>query len=264
MKKYWAIFKISLIDELELRLDFWLRRLRNIMLLLLLYFLWTRVSGTGGSFAGFTRDQLIMYVLGTHLLRSVVFASHRRRIAEEINEGAIAQFLIKPMNHFWFCYARDLAERFVWGLAALIEMIIVGTLVGASWLLPTGFGWWCAVVTSVFLAHFLYIILSYVVSLLAFWTRQALGPRYLFEWFLEFASGSYFPLSVLPPLARLSLTALPFMYLVYVPLSLYLGLIPGAAIVQTLLWQTAWVAVSAWLAYVVWQKGVRRFTGEGM
>jgi ABC-2 type transport system permease protein len=106
---------------------------------------------------------------------------------------------------------------------AVIEVAVLALLLGAKfywqkdWLIITYF------IISVIIAIFLYFLLSYAVSLFAFWSREAMGPRFLFEWFLEFASGAFFPLSILSSIFYAFLAFLPFSYLIYFPMSIYIG-----------------------------------------
>ncbi len=51
-RKYGTIFRISWEKELEYRFNFFLARLRNIMVMLLLYFVWVALTGDSGRFAG--------------------------------------------------------------------------------------------------------------------------------------------------------------------------------------------------------------------
>lgn len=106
--------------------------------------------------------------------------------------------------------------------------------------------------------------MSYAVNLIAFWSREATGPRFLFEWFLEFASGSYFPLTILRPAFFLFLGSLPFIGVMFIPLMIYLGNIGYCDIPAYLTIQAWWILASGVIARVLWKKGLKKYTSEGI
>jgi len=66
-----------------------------------------------------------------------------------------------------------------------------------------------------------------------------------------------FPLDMLPDFWQKIILLTPFPYLLYVPLKVYLGqnysLIP----------QLAWVMILAFLAQLIWKKGIKSYEAEG-
>lgn len=263
MKKYLTVLEVQWSRELAYRLDFFLGRIRHIVILLLLYYVWRALAGETGKFAGFTEAELMTYLIGTNLLRGFVFGTQSRKVAIEINDGTFSNYLTKPVNHFFYCYAREFAGRTLGTAAALIEVIIVVALLDIPLVAQTNFSLLALTACAVVLAHWLYFLVSYLVSLVAFWSREALGPRFLFEWFLEFSAGAYFPLTILRGVLVTVLTWLPFAYLVFAPLNLYLSGDTAYAS-RTLIAQSGWILVTSAGAYGLWQRGLKRYTGEGI
>lgn len=262
--KYFTIFKIGWQNLLEYRFNFVLGRLRVILVLILFYYIWHSLSLFSSRFAGYSFLELVTYVLlGVNILRSAVFGAQSRKVASEINDGSFSNYLIKPINHFWFIFFKELGERSVYFITSVIEVIIFALLFNVD------FFWQGNVVVLLFfaiscvLSIFLYFILSYIISLLAFWSREAMGPRFLYEWFLEFASGAYFPLDILAKPIFTALQFLPFMYLIYLPMSIYLGRVDFTQAGKGILIQFTWVIATSWFAYIIWNRGLRKYTSEG-
>lgn len=264
MKKYFAIFKTSWANELEYRLAFLLARSRNIIYLLLLYYVWLSLSRMTGRFAMYSAEELTTYVFGAHLLRSIIFGGQSRLAALEINDGTFSTYLVKPVTHFWFVFWRELAQRAIYFLSAAVEIIIFILLTRArfisqiDWKLLSGF------ILAVIGALFLYFLLTYLVSLFAFWSREAMGPRFLFEWFLEFGSGAFFPLDILSKTFLITFQFLPFAYLMYFPLKIYLGKWDFWQIVTGIGIQLVFIIFVSALAFVAWKRGLRKYSGEGI
>lgn len=255
---------MSVAKQLAYRLNLLLGRFQSLIILLLLYFLWTEVSRSTGQFAGLTSTELVSYILLVHLLRPVVFGSLSAGVADEINQGIFSTYLIKPMSHFWFCYWRELGERTVLFGAATIEVLIIAFLIKPT--MPLTVAGWGLVLffISLLIAHFLYVLLSYCIHLLAFWSREATGLRFLYYWLVEFSSGAYFPLHIVAPAALLLLKILPFNLMLYTPVMLFLGKVPADTLLSIILSQFGWLAVAVILTAVIWKRGLRRYSGEGI
>jgi ABC-2 type transport system permease protein len=264
MKKYWTIFLISFQKELQYRFNFLMGRLRSLIVLVLIYYVWYSLSKSSGTFASYTQAELFTYVFGVSILRSFIFGAQSRLTASEINSGSFAMFLVKPVNHFLFVFCRELAQRIIYFLFALIEAVIFIIIVNAKIFFQTDWRFVSLFVVCSVGALMLYFLLSYLMSIFAFWSREAMGPRFVFEWFLEFASGAYFPLDILSRVFFVTLSFLPFAFLIYMPIRVYLGKIPlSQAIVQIAL-QYVWVFSIGMLTIFVWKKGVRKFSAEGI
>lgn len=264
MKKYLVVFKLSFVRELEYRFNFFLGRLRNIVALLLLFYVWRTLTDKSGSFASYTEQELITYIFAVNILRSVVFGSQNRQLASEINEGWFSKYLIQPVNIFWYHFFREMGQRAIYLFSAIFEVIVFVLILQVDVIIQTNFFILIPLVFIVVLSLMLYYLLSFLVSMIAFWSREAMGPRFLFEWFLEFASGAYFPLSVLSPVLFLSLTFLPFAYLIFFPVELYLGRINVQQFWLMVSTQVFWMLIVGVFSRFIWARGLKKYLGEGI
>ncbi len=261
--KYFTIYKISLSNQLSYRMNFFLGRLRSVLILVLLYTLFS-VLTSSSSFGGYTKTEFMTYIFLMHLLRSFIFGTQNRDVAREINDGTFSIYLIRPVQYFFAVYTRELAERCVLMICACIELGIFFLLIQPNLFVQSNIYTIFLFALSVVLAHILYALLSYFISLIAFWSREAMGPRFLFEWFLEFASGVYFPLSILSPLVFFFLKCLPFMYVLYIPIQIYLGKITPEKLLPSIGLQAVWIVFMISVILLTYKKGIKKYSGEGI
>ncbi|MCK5357496.1 MAG: ABC-2 family transporter protein, partial [Elusimicrobiales bacterium] len=264
MRKYWSVFKISWSRILAYRFNFFLGRLRNIIILLLLFYVWQTLTLKTGAFAGYTEIELMTYVFGVNILRSIIFGGQSREIAEEINSGDFSRYLVCPINFFWFNFFRELAQRSANLISAIIEVVLFIVILNARIIIQTDWLTLLLFITASIFAVFLYYIISYLASLLAFWSREAMGPRFMIEWFLEFASGAFFPLNILSPLIFWVLLRLPFFYIIYLPISIYLGKYNYDQLLFFIVLQVMWILLLGLITNIVWRSGLKRYSGEGI
>ncbi len=241
-----------------------MERLRNVVALVILYFLWSEIGRKTGRFAMFTLDELVTYIVVGHAAKAFVFGTQSRKIAMDINSGLFSSYVLKPMNVLSYCYFQELAVRFVNVISAIVEIAVFVAITGAHVLFPDSGFLTLAFLGSLLLAHFLYFILSFAVSMVAFWSREAMGPRFLYEWILEFSSGAYFPLNILSQGFFIAAAFTPFFYMLFVPLMTYLGKLSPEALAISFMIQFLWLFFSGILTWQIYSRGLKRYTGEGM
>ncbi len=263
MRKYWFVFSIYWQEGLQQRASFFMERFRSLVVLISFYYFWTALLAHRASFAGYDRSQMITYILGMNILRGIVFASRTYEIAGEINHGRLSGYLLKPVNFMAYTFFRDMAEKSINSVSALIEVI------GLSWVLHVGIRWphqastWAYFLIAIVGAMILNFIMSFIMGCWGFWTAESGGPRFLFELFLEFSAGAFFPLDVLSPKLQAILKMFPSPYLVFYPLHVFLEKLSPAQVINGLGCQLFWITSFGIIAYVVWQKGVEAYGAQG-
>src|SRR6266702_1535966 len=111
MNKYYLIARNMWDEMTTYRLNFATWRVRMVIRLLTTYFLWDVLLRQNNSFFGFTHATILTYVLMGSLLDSVVFSSRSYGIADDINNGDLSNYLLKPMNYFLYWAAKDIGDK---------------------------------------------------------------------------------------------------------------------------------------------------------
>src|SRR5258706_16198720 len=241
MRKYWFIFSIYWQEGLTRRASFIMERFRALVVLISFYYFWSALLKNCTSFVGYDRTQMITYVLGMNVLRSIVFATRTEEIASEINHGRLSGYLLKPVNFMLYTLFRDLSEKSINLVSSIIEVfgLIFIFHIQLHW--PPNLSSWLLFAASIAGATWLYFILSFMTGCWGFWTSESWGPRFLLELFLEFTAGAFFPLDVLPDLAQKIIKCFPSPYLVFFPLQIFLGKLNSYQIMNGFLTQLFWM-----------------------
>jgi ABC-2 type transport system permease protein len=260
LAKYWTAYKLALQEAFQLRWSLAMDRVRGLALMLSLYFLWVSLLKTQGSFLGYSRAQMLTYVLGMSLLRALVLSGKGWELIQEISSGKLSSYLLRPIDYFAFHFSRELAAKTLLGLSAIVEIAVLVALFRAPLYWPSLSAALGALVLAAG-AMVLYAELSLLVCSAAFWTSESIGPLFLFELILQFAAGAFFPLDVLPASVQAGLRLTPFPYLVYVPLETYLE--RGPAIGPSLAIACIWIVALYAALRSVWSVGLRDYAAEG-
>ena len=263
LRKYLTVFKLSWQNVLQYRFNFLMGRVRNIILLLTLYFLWTTVFKRHSGFFGFTRGEIVTYVLVGNFFYSLVFAHSDNDIANAIASGGLSSFLVRPINYLFYWFVRRVASRLMYLLVTLLETGVFVFFVKPGLQLQVQPPLVLLTLISLALAILLFTFLDFSAGTLAFWTLRAYGPRFALRMLMDFTSGRMFPLSILPQTPFTVLNVLPFSFLIFFPLNLFQGRLDSLGIICGFGLQLTWIGLSLLLMRELWQRGLRRYEAVG-
>jgi ABC-2 type transport system permease protein len=108
---------------------------------------------------------------------------------------------------------------------------------------------WFALSTA--MAALIQFFVAYSLAMLAFWFLEVSTVIFLFYSFEYFLSGNVFTLDL-------------FTYELYFPITVFLERLDHAALQEGIVIQAAWVVVSALIAKLMWNRGIRRYEAVGI
>lgn len=263
--KYLTVFSVSWQNEFTYRLNFILWRFRNILRLLMTYFLWRGVFVSNSNVFGYGQEQMLTYVFMVLLVGSVVLsAPSADNIGGEIANGDLSNYLVKPLGYLKYWFTRDLASKALNVLFAVFEISVLWFFLRPelyfSFSLQTAAGF----LISVFLAMAIYYFISCCARFVAFWMPEnTWGLAFLLLVGIEILSGGIFPLDILPSQVRTVLELTPFPYLLYYPIAIFQGKVLGIELLRALLMSGVWSAAMFYLTKFVWSKGLKIYACEG-
>jgi len=263
MRKYYLVFKNTLNEYFIFRFNFILWRVRVVFQLLTLYFFWKTVFLSQDSIFGYDRPEMVAYIFVSLFLSSFVFATGTQGVGQEINEGKLTDYLIRPFSYFKYYLAKDVADKAFNIFFSVFEIIGLLYILKPGIFLQTDFVWLGLFVLSVFLATGIYFILSFIIGSVAFWTNEVWGIRFIFMILVMFLSGGMFPLDILPESIYRVISLLPFSYLTFFPIKIYLGSLEIGEVVRGLGVMIGWFFVLRVVLSVVWKKGLASYSAEG-
>lgn len=261
--KYLEIFKITWEDALVYRLNFFLWRVRSVLQLLVVYFIWWTVFQSNQQLFGYTESSMLTYIMTATLIRAVILSTRAMDVAGHINQGDVVNFLIKPLNFISFYVARDLSDKLLNISFVVFEIILLIILLKPPLVFQTDIFTIVAFLTAAILGLLLYFFITFIIGLLAFWYENSWGPFFLISIFLEGFSGGLFPIDILPKSLSSGLMLTPFPYLIYFPSKIYLGTLTQVEIIQGFFVLVLWVVVLNVTAVKVLQAGLRHYSAVG-
>jgi ABC-2 type transport system permease protein len=118
-------------------------------------------------------------------------------------------------------------------------------------------------VLAVLIAVVMNFFIGSLLGMIAFWSPEVWAPRFIFFMLVSFFAGGMFPLDILPiPLQRI-FAVLPFAYLQYFPISIYLGKVSPSGLLFGFGVALFWSIVLYFTVTIVWKRGLKQYSSEG-
>lgn len=268
-KLFFQVFTMELRKLMSYRANFWIGALFSFLIHIgVVYYVWRAAyTESGKTMIGeFTFPQMVTYYVLALLLgkmvRGVEFGAGG--VSDEIYQGSLTRYIIYPLRFFFFKYAQHLGQI----APALFQLVIFGTLsVYAFGLMehvhitPATVG---MCLLSVAAANLMHLLIYWPVESVAFWQDSVWSLTVMTRFILSLLGGLMLPLSLFPEPMQRVFAVLPFQYLYTFPVRVMMGRVSPAEWVIGFSSCLAWSGVFGLIAFVVWRRGMKQYTGVGI
>ncbi|MFH1029984.1 MAG: ABC-2 family transporter protein [bacterium] len=261
MKKYWTIFKLELQKDMQYRFNFLISILSNAIILIFFFYFWIRIYSEGNRLGSYDLKTLLTYYLFSIILAQVLFRETAWVVSEEISEGGMNTFLLKPLSYITNHIMKYLGS-FMAAIAHYAPFVILAAFfLRKQFIYPLSFIQWIFFIMSFSLAASFYFLIFYCMGLASFWVERIWGLSYGFMVFSNFMAGRLLPIDLFPLWFIKVSDCLPFKYMLYEPISIFLNKIPFNW--QSLFIPLGWVVILGFVSHIVWKRGVRVYEAYG-
>jgi ABC-2 type transport system permease protein len=264
LNKYRHAFLVGLQSNLVYRMNFAVRGFFSLFHLAVVFILWGAAYGGAKNIGGFDFGQTLTYFVTLLVLQFFIGAFNEDyQISEEIRNGLINQFLLKPINYFLYRFSIFVSARLVSGALIVLPILVALPFIGHQltfphelWRLPVGLIATC-------LSAVVQFSIAYCFGMLTFWFLEIQGFVILSMAIEVLLGGQMFPLDLMPPWIFRLAQFLPFYYQAYFPGAIFTGRIDAHLAGQGLIIETFWVLALLGLTQLLWVRGLRRHTAVG-
>ena len=262
MRLFWELIKISFRLQLTYRTANLAGLATNFFFGLLRAAVLIALYGEQQQVSGMTLQAAITYTGLSQAAIGFLSFFGWREVMQSVYSGDIGADLLKPMRYFFYWLARDMGRALASLLVRSVTIMVAYALI-FDITLPQSVSHWALVALTLVLSFLVSFGWCFLVNLAAFWTPEAQGIARLgfsFSWFL---SGFIMPLRLFPPWFERMAKWTPFPSMVNAIVEVYMGLLTGPEIAQTLLVQALWLGLLFATSQIVLRAGVRRLVIQG-
>lgn len=250
-------------EDMQYRADYIVSFLCVLFPLIAILLLWRTIFYEVEMIKGYTAAMMITYYVLAAFLGDFVHPVVWMDIASDIREGTLSNYLLRPISYKWhnFCVIRG--SGIVRTIVSLPLIIGFSLVLALDFQFPNHLSSYLLFFLALGLAIILGFQLTYLFSLSAFWLEENTGMLYLVNFVIPILVGSILPLDLFPSAIYRIIEVLPFKYLLFFPLSIFLEKIVLKEIVSGLVIQMVWIIVIYFVNRLVWSRGIRKFSAYG-
>jgi len=262
LRIYLEFARVGFVNALAYRLRYVTGIVTYFIYVSVYYFIWKAIYEHSASIEGFDFGHLLTYIGVGWIIRSFYFNTIDQEIASQVTEGRLAMDLIKPVNLQWMYLARAAGESmFRLGILTLPTAVVLFLVFPLR--APASLGLAVAFLVSVTLSFLIVAAINFAVGTFALRLQSILGLLRAKFFLLELFSGLLLPISFFPQVFQKILSVLPFEYISYVPMLIYLGKLRGNGLIRALALQVFWVAVLLATGDALWRWSSRKVIIQG-
>lgn len=264
MNKFKAYIKIGVIDALEMRfqLIYWLYV--NMAPIILMAYLWINVYAKKDTIGGYSLNMMVTYYILTRLFNRVVSTYSEERIAKDIKDGQLNQFITRPISYLTFKFGERIGIRIINLIIVIPIYLIMIAYLHKYFILHLSIQNLIIISINLLLSLTSFFLLAFMIGLMAFYMIETHALNGLKEQITGLMSGYIFPLSLLPEGLQNFFKLLPFSYYYNFPMEVYFNQLTGHEILRGLAIQLIWIIILYGLCQLMWKKGTKNYEATGI
>ncbi len=227
------------------------------------FFIWQAVFSSHDMVSGFTLKTMLYYYAVSSLLGFLNWDSADGDLQRLVQNGRFIIYQLRPVSHLYYAFFYKVGHRI---LAFWIELVPVFGFYLLFGIKPIPVMPFQAII-SVALSFILSFLINHTVGTIAFWLVKTNGLHRAIMVISGLCSGLFLPLTLFPDALQKVLFFLPFQFISYVPVRVFMGSYELAgismSIPQIIGLQAVMVVVTYFLNRLVWHFAIKRFTGVG-
>ena len=262
-KKISSLIRIGFKDALAYRFHFYVTMITSPLQLLIYYFLWNAIFTYSRmeTINGFTLDTLISYYALNMIIGFFTWTNVDEWIERDVRSGELIGSLLKPFKLIYINFFNILGISSLAILIEIIPLFLIAVFFFELKIAPLFY--FTAFLISIAFALVISFFISSIVGMTAFWLNNISGIRRVKRVLIVFLSGGMIPLTFFPEAFQEIFFYLPFQYLRFIPISIYLQKYDYLKIIALIGIQIIWILSLYFISEFIWKKAFRKFAGAG-
>lgn len=260
-KKYLRYIAIGFRGGTAYRMDYFAGVVNIVFIVLASVILWKSLYQSQNMENSIQHRMMITYIILSVIFQTV-FIMDEMIIERKMWDGSIIHYLLKPVSFRLYIFCSTLGKSIFNLVMLFIPSVLVVTLV-------------FQIVPPYSAVYLVYYIVSVILGYLILYSFNFMFWTFSFEYMTSWGiitlknalvvvfSGALIPLWFMPEEIANVLKYLPFQFIYYFPLSIYLGIIPQTDITSGIMTQIVWVAAFTVIGHFIWKRAVREIIVQG-
>jgi len=263
MSKFWGASVIEIKDMISYKFEVFIWGILNPIMLGVYYYLWHSIYTFSGqtSIRGFTFGELISYYALTLIVSVITWTNVDQLLAGKVRDGTLVNNLLRPLHVFTYHLYKKIGGTAFTFVGQALPLVVISILFIN--LRITSLPNLLLFIISVVLAMLLTFAFSFLVGLSSFWLIKYAGVRMIRSGTVWFLGGNIVPLAFFPEAWQKISNFLPFQYMSYSPIQIFLGRYDLYGSLWVIAAQLIWLVILFVLVFSGWKVALKQFSAVG-
>lgn len=258
MRKYLQMAKVKMQEGTAYSAWYWAGTASTVIRLLIIYYFWQAVYANQSTIENINLSTMLTYIVIAMILQGYV-GGVGNELSQNIKNGNVAIELMRPYDMIFKLFAMDIGSKIMYFFQGTIPIVLIAYFF-LDLNAPSSVGTILLFIVSGIFGIWIGTFFDFLVGVLAFWTVNVWGVRVLKESLIVFFSGALVPITLFPDWLRTITEFLPFQAMVFLPVSIYSGLITGTEAYMAIGIQLFWLVFLYALVRVIWAQALKQIT----
>lgn len=224
---------------------------------------WLSIYSEDQIIEGFSRYDIVTYFIGLLIIEHIVESFIAEDLNRKIREGGVSQLLLKPVSIMRYLYFDHLGYRITRIGVYLLVFSGAFLFFDAPFSVPQHWYMWLFMILAMIIGNFIAFFLSFIIGCLAFWFEE-ISHFIMVYWIVTtIPRGWSGPIDFLPTTLRHVFELLPWNYILYFPLMLFLEKRSGPEMLTGFAVATVWMIILFFVCTWVLKKSIKKYNAVG-
>ena len=245
------------------RFEFMMSIVITPITLLVYYFTWTAIFGNGmmTSTLGYTLTDMISYFVVGMVINHAIYNNVGVDLQNKIMDGSLSADLLKPISPFFVFLIQNITNRAFAFIAEVLPVFFISLLM-FKFQLPNMLTLLIFLI-SLMLSFLLNFMINIMMGLIAFWVKNIRSIQWFWFIIIRLFSGEFLPLEFFGATFITISSFLPFQYIRYSPIRIFIGKLDVYASLNVLFVQAIWIIILILVFQFFWKKAMKQFGAVG-
>lgn len=262
MKKYLYIIKTQIIKSMTYEFNVYGNIIMQTIIMITSVYFWRALYTGRSAVNGVDVGSMQTYIIISSALSVLLITNVERRIGRSVEKGSVATDMMKPISLFGMFLAEDIGSIIALIFQNMLPILLIGSLM-------------IKVPVMADIRNLPMFVISVVESFLINWLIAALFGMMAFttinnnaliqvkKHLIRLLAGSIIPIWFFPESVSKVLSALPFVYIYQLPLSIYIGRGDRTAMISQMRIQFIWLVILSALFFYAQSRITRKVMVQG-
>lgn len=238
--------------------------LGNFLLLFVMVNVWeTLLRNSHVALGSVSMEDMISFVVLNMLIQSLIKSDITSRIQRSVNDGSISNEFLKPINYQLSLCFMSIGENIFEAIYKVLPICLIAALFYQT-TFPSSPAQTILFSLSVFLGIGIMRYIQLTLGLLAFWIQQIGGYiNWILDAVFKLFAGTVVPLWFYPEKLYYICSILPFRFIAYEPVQIFLGKLTLHETITVLAGQAVWLAGLGAANLFIWRSARRNLEVNG-